>query len=186
MEKNRITPQLLMKVSRYITFERANTYAPLLDSYTKKFELDHCISRLAMFLAQIIHESCYLRYTEEIASGEAYERRTDIGNTPIDDGDGPRYKGRGLLQITGRHNYQEMAAILDIDLINHPELLSEPEYAVASACQWWNKRRIKLNRYADIGDVMAVTKIINGGLNGIVERTKLYTNIQNILMEWLS
>lgn len=184
MEKNRITPLLLMKVSRYITFERANTYAPLLDSYVKKFELDHCISRLAMFLAQIIHESCYLRYTEEIASGDAYEFREDLGNIHV--GDGAKFKGRGLLQITGRYNYQEMAAILDIDLINHPELLSEPEYAVASACQWWNKRRIKLNKYADVGDVMAVTKIINGGLNGIVERTKLYTNIQNILMEWIS
>lgn len=178
-----ITVELLKKCSPYITTERAKVYAPILDTYVKRFELNYCVSRLAMFLAQIIHESGCFRYTKELASGVGYEGRKDLGN--IFPGDGVKYKGRGLLQITGRANYQEMSMLLSVDLINHPELLESPNLAVASACQWWNKRGAKLNKMADRGDIEGVTKVINGGLNGIVERCKLYTHIYHILLTWI-
>lgn len=183
MIDNKITIEFLKKCSPYIALERAKIYAPILDVYIKRFELDYCASRQAMFLAQIIHESGCFRYTKELASGEAYEGRKDLGN--IYPGDGVKYKGRGLLQITGRANYQEMSMLLDIDLIARPELLEEPSLAVASACQWWNKRAARLNKMADRGDIEGVTRVINGGLNGIVERAKLYTNINNIILQWL-
>ena len=178
-----ITVEFLKKCSPYITTERAKIYAPTLKIYVKRFELDYCASRLAMFLAQIIHESGCFRYTRELASGEAYEGRKDLGN--VNPGDGVKYKGRGLLQITGRANYQEMSMLLDVDLITRPELLEEPTLAVASACHWWSKRATRINKLADRGDIEAVTRIINGGLNGIVERAKLYTNINNIILQWL-
>ena len=178
-----ITVEFLKKCSPYITTERAKIYAPILKVYIRRFELDYCASRLAMFLAQIIHESGCFRYTKELASGEAYEGRKDLGN--VNPGDGVKYKGRGLLQITGRANYQELSMLLDVDLIARPELLEEPPLAVASACQWWNKRAERLNKMADRGDIEGVTRVINGGLYGIVERAKLYTNINNIILQWL-
>lgn len=183
MMGNKITPELLMGCSQYIDASRAKLYAPIIDACIKRFELDHCISRLAMFLAQVIHESGHLRYTQEIASGERYEGRKDLGN--IHPGDGVRYKGRGLIMVTGRANYKEMSVLMDVDLVNHPEMLEEPEMAVLSACHWWNKRRSRLNRLADIGDVEGVTRIINGGLNGIVERAKLYSKIDQLLTRWI-
>jgi len=79
-----------------------------------------------------------LNYNKEIASGAAYEYRKDLGN--IYPGDGVKFKGRGLIQITGRSNYTAAAKALGIDCINHPELLEQPEWAVKSACWWWENK----------------------------------------------
>ncbi len=179
--KEIITPDTLRRISPHVTVQRANTYAKLLNDCMQSLGLTETKSRMAMFLAQILHESGHLRYTEEIASGEEYERRTDIGNTSIDDGDGPRYKGRGLLQITGRANYEQMGRAMGLDLINHPEMLATPANAVLSACTWWSLRGAKINPLADAGKIQAVTKIINGGLNGIVERENLYKRAMQVL-----
>jgi putative chitinase len=122
--------------------------------------------RIAAFFAQLAHESGSLHYTDEIASGDAYEGRKDLGN--ISPGDGKKYKGRGLIQITGRSNYQEMGEIMKLDLINDPELLEQPKYAFQSACIFWNSRG--LNRIADIDGFERITKKINGGLNGYTDR----------------
>lgn len=123
-----------------------------------------------MFLAQIGHESGELRYVKEIASGEAYEHRTDLGNT--EPGDGVKFRGRGLIQLTGRRNYALASIALDLPLLEHPELLETPENAALSAGWFWYNNN--LNALADSGDFKAVTKRINGGYNGMKDRERLY------------
>lgn len=122
--------------------------------------------RLAHFLAQLIHESGSFRYMEEIASGQAYEGRADLGNTQP--GDGKRFKGRGPLQLTGRANYRSFGQRIGIDLERHPEIASLPSIGLHVALEYW---KIKgLNALADADDVTAITKRVNGGLNGFDDR----------------
>lgn len=127
-------------------------------------------ARQASFLSQIGHESGQLRYVRELASGEAYEGRKSLGNSQP--GDGVRYKGRGLIQITGRANYTACMMALDIDCLEHPELLEQPINACRSAAWfWWSHG---LNALADAGNQIAVTRRINGGTNGLADRLALF------------
>lgn len=126
--------------------------------------------RQAAFIAQIAHESGELRYVEEIASGSAYEGRKDLGNTQP--GDGMKYKGRGLIQITGRNNYLECGKALGVDLVTQPELLETNDLACRSAAWFWASHG--LNDLADKGDFERITKRINGGYNGLKERQAYY------------
>jgi len=125
--------------------------------------------RMAHFLAQIAHESAELRYSEEIASGEAYEGRADLGNTQP--GDGKRFKGRGLIQLTGRSNYKRYGKARGRDFTTDETarlLATDPDLAVDVSCWFWVKH--DLNALADADDVMAITKKINGGYNGLPDR----------------
>ncbi|MEO0624731.1 MAG: peptidoglycan-binding protein [Pseudomonadota bacterium] len=122
--------------------------------------------RIAHFLAQIAHESAGFRTTEEFASGAAYEGRLDLGNT--EKGDGKRFKGRGLIQLTGRANYKTFGDRMGIDLIANPETAAEPALSLRIACEYWADREI--NGPADRDDLITVTRRINGGLNGLEDR----------------
>ena len=125
--------------------------------------------RQAMFIAQVAHESGQFRFVAEIASGEAYEGRIDLGNTQP--GDGVKYKGHGLIQITGRSNHEFCGRALGVDLINNPELLEQPDLACRSAAWFWEWKG--LNKEADFGSARAfrrVTQRINGGFNGLSQR----------------
>lgn len=136
--------------------------------------------RVAAFLAQVAHESGSLRYVRELASGEAYEGRKDLGNTQP--GDGVRFKGRGLIQITGRSNYSDCSESLfghRSTLLDHPELLEQPGYATMSAGWFWNSRN--LNALADAGQFEAITRRINGGLNGQADRLAHYHRALEVL-----
>ncbi|KAB7730128.1 peptidoglycan-binding protein [Rudanella paleaurantiibacter] len=115
--------------------------------------------RLSHFMAQILHESDRMRAVEEYASGETYEGRKDLGNT--EPGDGVRFKGRGLIQLTGRANYTAFSKRFGVDVVANPELLEEPRWALVSALYYWNTR--KLNARADADDVLAISQIINQG-----------------------
>ena len=126
----------------------------------------------AMFLAQMAHESGNFRYDEEIASGEAYEGREDLGNT--EPGDGVKYKGRGYIQITGRANYQHYGNKLGVDLVGNPDLAKKPDIAAKVAIAYWNER-VDRNA-ARAGDVRKVTYNINGGYNGLEDRTNKFRN----------
>ena len=126
--------------------------------------------RQAAFLAQIGHESGSLRYVRELASGEAYEGRADLGNT--EPGDGIKFKGRGLIQITGKANYAACGAALGEDLLGTPELLELPELAARSAGWWWKAHGC--NELADGENIQKVTKRVNGGLNGLAEREAIW------------
>jgi predicted chitinase/peptidoglycan hydrolase-like protein with peptidoglycan-binding domain len=136
--------------------------------------------RCAHFLAQIGHESGELRFREEIASGQAYEGRMDLGNTVS--GDGRRFKGRGLIQLTGRANYTQYGRAIDreSELLQHPEsVASEVDLCVDVAGWYWAKRG--LNALADADDLTAITKRINGGLNGLEDRRRLLTRVKSLL-----
>lgn len=134
-------------------------------------------ARQAAFLAQIGHESGQFRYVREIASGKAYEGRLDLGNTQP--GDGVRYKGRGLIQITGRANYVACMLALDIDCLEKPELLEQPENACRSAAWFWKSRG--LNELADAGAFLRITRRINGGTNGLEDRLALHDAARLVL-----
>ena len=135
--------------------------------------------RKAAFVAQLAHESGSLRYVREIASGEAYEGRKDLGNTQP--GDGKRFRGRGLIQITGRANYKECSLALfgDDRLLKNPELLESPVHACRSACWFWHSRG--LNALADTGQFRTITRRINGGYNGLADRIAYYENAKAVL-----
>lgn len=134
-------------------------------------------ARQASFLAQVGHESGQLAYVREIASGDAYEGRRDLGNTWP--GDGRRYRGRGLIQITGRANYAACGAALGLDLLGHPELLEQPANACRSAGWFWKTHG--LNELADAGDQVRVTRRVNGGTNGLADRLELFAVAQRVL-----
>lgn len=133
--------------------------------------------REAAFIAQIAHESGEFQYVRELASGSAYEGRADLGNTQP--GDGVRYKGRGLIQITGRANYSACAAALDLPLVFHPELLELPVNACRSAGWFWALH--KLNLLADLEDFPRITRAINGGLTHEKEREAYYEKAKRVL-----
>ena len=122
--------------------------------------------RFVHFIAQLMHESGNFKYMEEIASGSAYEGRKDLGNVSI--GDGKRYKGRGPIQLTGRANYQKYGRALGIDFESHPEIVALPSIGLLVACKYWYDNG--LNELADRDDVVAITKKINGGTNGLDDR----------------
>lgn len=152
------------------TQQSADTYARILASKMAARDIDTPL-RQAHFLAQLGHESGKLRYTEELASGEAYEDRRDLGNT--EPGDGRKFKGRGLIQLTGRANYEAYGDAIGINLLdgdNCRQLANEPEFAVDVACWFWETRG--LNLLADQDDVRMITRRINGSLNGLADRER--------------
>lgn len=127
--------------------------------------------RESCFIAQVAEESGELRWLIELGDGLAYEGRHDLGNTQP--GDGPRYKGRGLLQATGRFQYAAIGKALDLDLTNHPELLQAPVGACRSAAWIWAIEK-KLNPCADLDEFGEITRRINGGYAGIDSRLKYW------------
>ncbi|WP_460952585.1 glycoside hydrolase family 19 protein [Pseudomonas marginalis] len=138
-------------------------------------------ARIAAFIAQIGHESGQLVYVREVwgptKQQAGYEGRADLGNTVK--GDGSRYRGRGLIQITGRANYTACGEALGLDLINHPEFLELPQHAAMSAAWFWSTRG--LNALADHGVFVKITRRINGGLTGQDDRQALYDRALKVL-----
>jgi len=147
--------------------------------------------RIPHFCAQIFHESAHLRTTTEYASGIAYEGRADLGNTIR--GDGKRFRGRGLIQNTGRGNYTRFLLwarrnYADVpDFLAYPEKLAEFPWAYIVSYWYWNKGNPtgkSLNLLADKNDIVTITRRINGGVNGLEDRTKYYTRTALVLLEY--
>ena len=130
--------------------------------------------RVAMFLAQAAHETAGFRTLQEYGGTgyftRLYEGRSDLGNTVS--GDGAKYHGRGIFQLTGRFNYRMYGERLDIDLESDPDQAASPGLSVHIACVYWKDHG--LNELADQSDIEAVTRKINGGLNGLAGRKKYY------------
>ena len=172
-----ITLDQLRRIMPYAG-DRAAIYLDPLNQAMAEFGID-TPARQAGFLAQIAHESGSLKYTREIASGAVYEGRRDLGNT--EPGDGMRFRGRGLIQITGRHNYMicSLALYGDERLLDTPELLEQPEDGCRAAGWFWKTRG--LNMLADDGDFDRITKRINGGQNGREDRRALWAIAKRVL-----
>ena len=158
----------------------AGVFAPVLNTAMNRYQIVGA-KRVAAFIAQIGHESGQLKYVKEIwgptKAQTRYEGRADLGNTQP--GDGSKFRGRGLIQITGRANYKACGEALGLDLINQPELLEKPQHACMSAAWFWASRG--LNTLADAGEITKISKRINGGLNGLADRQALYDTALRVL-----
>ena len=168
---------------RILPFSRArvDAYLPWLNAAMAEFAIN-TPARQASFIAQIGHESGSLLYTTELASGEAYDTGTlakRLGNTPEKDGDGQRWKGHGLIQITGRANHAACAAYFGIALQDIAAWLVTPEGACRSAGWFWATHG--LNALADAGDQVAVRRRVNGGANGLAECLALFDTASKVL-----
>lgn len=147
-----------------------------------KLSLQHSglytLRRKACFLGQIAHETDGFHTLEEYASGAAYEGRKDLGN--VQPGDGIKFKGRGYIQLTGRANYESMARQLHIPLEDFVRRMqTDPLLALQVSMRWWGDR--KINDLADILSYERITRRINGGLNGLKDRTKRTEFFLNLL-----
>lgn len=159
---------------------KAGVFAPVLNTAMQRYQIVGS-KRVAAFIAQIGHESGQLVYVREIwgptPAQRGYEGRKDLGN--IVAGDGFKYRGRGLIQVTGRANYAACGEALGVDLVNQPEVLELPQYACLSAAWFWATKG--LNTLADAGDFLTITRRINGGTNGLAERQAFYAKALQVL-----
>ena len=171
-----ITKQQLKQIAPNSKEEIIDPLVKYLNIHMPKYEVNTYL-RICHFLAQAAHESASFRTLEEYATGSAYEGRKDLGNTQK--GDGVRYKGRGIFQLTGRANYRTIGAKIGFDLENNPELAESPEVSVLTALEYWKSR--KLNLLADADNVELITRRINGGLNGFEDRKKYLVRCKQVI-----
>ena len=166
--------------------KQAGVFASAITLAMDKYQINTRL-RMAAFIAQVGHESGQFRYVRELG-GDQYLSKYDtgtlaarLGNTPQADGDGQKYRGRGLIQITGRDNYLACSKALfgDDRLLRTPELLEQAEWACKSAAWFWSSRN--LNALADKGDFQGISKRINGGYNGLAEREAFYKAALRVL-----
>jgi len=164
----------------------AEAFLAALNVALPRWEIDKP-RRMAAFIAQVGHESGELRYVTELGS-DRYLARYDtgslalrLGNTPQADGDGQLYCGRGLIHITGRDNYEACSRALfgDARLLAQPQLLELPRWACESAGWFWHSHG--LNALADRSEFNRITRLINGGLNGLESRLKFWARAREVL-----
>ena len=157
-----------------ITTKNVATFLPLLNETIIQYKINTPI-RVCHWLSQCMHESENFKYLEELASGEQYENNKELGNT--EPGDGPKFRGKGVLQITGRFNYKKYGEFIEQDLLSgdNPKKLSQPNLATYSSGWFWtilkkDKHGNNLNYYADNNDFIRITYTINGGSTGLKMR----------------
>lgn len=138
-------------------------------------------NRVNHFLAQMSHESGGFKHMTELRSDESAERKYGVGTSVgrrlgnTEPGDGAKYKGRGIIQLTGRDNYRRFGNMIGVDLENNPELAANPEIAVRIAAAYWQSKG--LNQLADAGDIKEITRRINGGYNGLADRKRRFKSL---------
>lgn len=165
-----------------VSLDRYRQLLPAVQQALRDISAVGNINRTAMFMAQVGEESGGLKWMEEIADGSEYEGRADLGNTQP--GDGPRFKGRGPIQITGRNNYTQLSQwAFDKGLVpsptffvDDPAALSNDQYGFLGPTWYWTVARPNLNALADNGDVQGATQAVNGGLNGLADRQARWDN----------
>jgi len=183
-------------------------YSAMIDALPQ-YEIN-TVERVSAFIAQCAHESggftllqenlnygakglvgTFHKYFPDEASAKPYERQPEkianrvyanrMGNGDEHSGEGWKYRGRGLIQLTGKDNYRRFshAAFDDDTILDNPDLLLEPYYALHSACWFWNDKM--LNDYADTQDLVTMTKKINGGTIGLDDRIHQYNHVVEVL-----
>lgn len=200
--------QELYKINSNIGKPDCDYYYDALQKILPEYKIDTPL-RICHFLAQILHESGHLKYksenlnysaesllkvfpkyfkTKEIA--QQYARKPEkianrvyanrMGNGDEASGDGWKFIGRGLIQLTGRSNYKTCSQDLNIDFVENPDwIIINAENCIRTACWFWNRH--KLNELADKDDIVTITKRINGGLTNISDRTKILNLAKNTL-----
>lgn len=195
-----ITADILKEIapgSKKTNYKLLPDLAHWMNVWLPKYEID-TKAEICHFIAQTAHESDSYNTLEEYASGKAYEGRKDLGN--IHPGDGVKYKGKGLIETTGRLNYRALTISYNklnsshLDFEEHPELLKDENLAVWSACEYWISR--SLNDVANMPDITTIyvkkmnwhltpieyiTWRVNGGQNGIEQRIKFYERAKQII-----
>ena len=162
--------------------DRLRQFTPDLNGIFERYQINTPL-RMAHLLAQVMLESGAFQYVREIwgptPDQESYETRGegDLGNTQP--GDGKRFLGRGLIQLTGRSNYAQFSQAIGVDCVSQPELVEQSPYAVLAAGWFWDSRQI--NPKADRDDLEAVTRAINGGTNGLPERAAFLQAAKSVL-----
>ncbi|MCF2859231.1 glycoside hydrolase family 19 protein [Pseudoalteromonas sp. SMS1] len=203
-----LTLELLAEIVPQANPEHIEKYLTALNEVLPQFEINTPL-RVAHFLAQIAHESGYFRcssenlnysqkalravfgkYFPDDASAEAYARQPEkianrvyadrMGNGDEASGDGWKYRGRGLIQLTGKDNYVRCGKALGLDLISDPEVVSaDAKVAIQSACHYWQS--CDLNGWADKDELVTITKRINGGTHGLDDRAALLNRAKQFL-----
>lgn len=171
--------QLITEAQAKAIFGRQITQAQMTDlnSCLVRFEIN-TPARLRHFMSQIAHESAGLKFLKELASGDAYEGRRDLGN--CHPGDGRRFKGGGALQVTGRANYQALC-----NYLGDPRVMEGCNYIAThlpftASGHWWLKNR--MNTLCDRGaTVEQVTRRVNGGVNGLSDRKMYYARACKVI-----
>ena len=198
----KITKDALIELG--VTGVRADRYIQDLNVMLPLYGIDTPL-RVAHFMAQVLHESGMMRHTVEnmnysakalrrvfrkyftVERAQRYARKSEkignrvyanrMGNGSESSGDGDRYRGRGLIQLTGKNNYQQFSDWHGVDVIHNPKSVAS-NHAVASAVFYWSRNN--LNNYADRDDVRKVTKRINGGYNGLEDRKRLLDKAKRV------
>ena len=178
------TEKQLKQIMPNLATAKVQLYLPHLNRAMQTYGVN-TMPRTAAFVAQLAHESAEFRFMEElwgpIPAQVRYEPASDLarrlGNTAP--GDGKRFKGRGPIQITGRFNYQKYGDLLGIDLVAHPEMAAQPDVAFSTAGLFWNSNG--LNELADDAQFATITKRINGGTNGLLDRERYYARAKAVL-----
>lgn len=189
----------LVKIVDAVT---ADKWADAIQATCDKFEIN-TPERQAGFIAQLAHESGMFKFVKEnlnysdkallavfpkyfnAENVQAYARQPEkianrvygnrMGNGNEASGDGFKYCGRGLIQLTGKDNYKRFSDAVGVDFVSNPELVEQPEYACLSAGWFWSVNG--LNKLADAKDILGMTKRINGGTIGLDHRTELYNKL---------
>lgn len=166
-----LNKNMLKEILPNIKPDKCESYVVAFNAIFPKFDLNN-EKRIAAFLGQIAVESGELRYDKELPSkynkkdpkdasepiGTLYEGRKNLGNNQA--GDGPKFIGRGILQLTGRANYESMSKKLGVDLIQNPEIACDPHISTMIACQYFKERG--LLELADAWDLDKITEKVNG------------------------
>ena len=179
-----ITKHQLLRAVPELYSGRVDEFVASFNQWAIPYGIDNN-KRVVHYLAQVFHESGCLRYTTELASGEAYDtgaKAIALGNTPEKDGDGQRYKGRGFIQLTGFSNYKAFndSDLCTEDVVKNPQKVADFPLNQMASMWFWQTR--KLNEMADRDDggkcgedvVRSITKKVNGGQNGIAKRLFYY------------
>lgn len=202
-----ITADQLKACAPYIKPQNQAAFAPAISNILNQYQITTPL-RLAHFLAQVIHESGSLNVTEENLHYSAsllvkifphffptldkalpYDNKPDMianyiyanrmGNGDTASGEGYKFRGRGLIQTTGKLNYKAVSMAVGVDFVEHPELLTQASYASLSVGYFWNSHG--LNTLADHDDIKNITIRINGGTNGLAERTANLVRCKSVL-----
>jgi len=181
-----LTEDQLRRIVPKMSEQKAEAFLPHINAAMEAFDIDSPL-RTAAFIAQLAHESGSFVWMKELWGPTAQQRRyeppgslaTDLGNTQP--GDGRRYMGRGPIQLTGRANYRRYGQLLGLDLERDPDQVAGPEVGFRVAGLYWKSRDI--NAPADADDIVEVTRRVNGGRNGLADRTEFYERAKRVLAD---